>query len=262
MKFNLKTLVAAVAFAGASMSAMAGIQGTGAAGGSELVFYAYDVNAGTSFVRDLGITFDAFLAAPTPFTPVSFAADANWTSYKDSVAGDLSNTQWGVFGAKFTANNAGGYRVLTTATDNLPSVTPQSTGNLQGSNAQFAGFLTNLGDASPVAVNNSYFASAAITTSENWSVLMQNTLGGKLSSMTTTNALGHGANFYQIVRGANNASGVTLSTVFGQAPSVGGGVQWGFDNDRLVIAVPEPETYGLMLAGLALVAGVARRRRA
>ena len=28
-----------------------------------------------------------------------------------------------------------------------------------------------------------------------------------------------------------------------------------------IVAVPEPETYALMLAGLAAVAGVARRRR-
>ena len=40
----------------------------------------------------------------------------------------------------------------------------------------------------------------------------------------------------------------------------------GLENDTMVLAyrvavVPEPETYGLMLAGLALVAGVARRRK-
>jgi hypothetical protein len=32
--------------------------------------------------------------------------------------------------------------------------------------------------------------------------------------------------------------------------------------DNLTLAVPEPQTYAMLLAGLALVGGVARRRQA
>ena len=253
MKFKLKSILAAFALAGMSASAMAAIQSGTAAGGSELVFYAFDDIAGTSYVKDLGVTFSGFLAAPT-FSSVNIAADSNWTSYKTSVGGDTGNTRWGILANVFTGTGAGGFKILTTASGNAPTVSGQSSSIFSAVNGTFnTSYLGDLGDASAVSVNSSYFSPASNLNSDNWSVLLQHNLAGKLK-YSTDNAIGFTANFYQESRAAGTA-----------APSISASIaQWQFDGSNLatVAAVPEPETYGMLLAGLALIGSIVRRRRA
>lgn len=263
MKFNLKTLVAAVALAGASMSAMAGIQtGTGS-GGGELFFVAYDSTPGVkaSFIKDLGVTFNSFLAAPTYSTlgSLNVSSDSNWTSYLGLV-GNLSSTKWAVVGnlQNATPNNANGSKLLATSSS-LPT----------GTNAQVASaageinnvFLLDIADASPAATNNSYVFDSSVGTAKNWAQIEQSSINSNVS-FSISNNVGDAANFYQLVRSSNRGStAATVSTVLSQAST---GYQWQFDGATVFAAaapVPEPETYAMLLAGLAIVGGIARRRR-
>jgi len=272
MKFNLKTLAAAVALAGASMGAQAAIQGASATNGSELVFYAYDSTAQVSYVMDLGVTFDSFLTTPT-FNATrlnNIGSDSKWGSYVTAVggAGNLGNTVWGVFGAKAAANpnTTGGFQALTTSANIPPSITGTSSSNFTAINSVFNTYLAGLGDASAVAVNNSYLTNPTDNGTGDWFNSMTDRLGGKLNTNFggTVNAIGTDANFYRLSRGASASSAITRAEVL--PGTTNPAYVWEFDATNgttamLVAApIPEPETYGMMLLGLALIGGIARRR--
>ena len=263
MKFNLKTLVAAVALAGASMSAMAGIQAGTGAGGGELFFVAYDSTPGVkaSFIKDLGVTFNSFLATPTYSTigSLNVSSDSNWTTYLGLV-GNLSSTKWAVVGnlqdTVVGINNANGSKLLATSAS-LPTAN-------NGQIASAAGeinnvFLLDVADATPAGINNSYVFDSAVGTAKNWANIEQSNINSKVS-FSIANNVGDAANFYQLVRNSNRSTTAgTVSTVLSQAST---GYQWQFDGSTVVAAaVPEPETYAMLLAGLAIVGGIARRRR-
>lgn len=269
MKFNLKLIAAAVALAAATAPASAKIQNMEGAGGSELVFYVFDATAGTSFYKDLGVIYDAFRAAPTfgSLGSNNIASDANWSLYTASVGGDLGNSVWGVIGGKKVAgsNAANSMQLLTTATlDAVSNSTATSTNaNLSAVNVSFnTNFLSLVTDGSSIATNNSYFTSAAVTDFSNWSVGGKDTAFGKLSAFTTGNTIGTDASFFNLVRSSStNGQKYTISTVLpGEAPN---DFKWSFDGSTLaaVAPVPEPETYGMLLAGLAVIGTIARRRR-
>ena len=271
MKLNLKSIVAAVAMAVASTSSMASIQnGTAfAAGGSELFFVAYDATAGikSSYIKDLGVTFNQFLTTPTYSVSGSLnvSSDANWNTYVSNVggSGNLGNTRWAVVGnlqnATIGINNSQGSKLLVTAA--VGAV-------VAGSNLQIAAsageintvFLPDFFDASAVGVNNSYVFSASDVTPKNWSNIEQTNINSNLP-FSIVNQIGAAANFHQLVRSSNRSTTAgTVSTVLSTATS---GYQWQFDGATVFAApIPEPETYGMLLAGLALIGTVARRRRA
>lgn len=259
MKLKLKAVVAAVALAAAG-HALADIQPgnlTSGATGGEVVFYAFDDVTKTSYVKDLGVSFASFLSSPT----YSFAgsnnigSDASWTSFVTSVGGNTSNTYWGVFAnLKTSALSANGVQIITTARNNAPAGT--STGNVRGIdgsyNSTYLGALQ--GSGSNYAANLSYFSSA--TDSSNWANAMQHNLAGKVN-FSADNLIGQNADFFKLSAAASATTLATQSTVFS------GPTQWSFDGSTLyVAAVPEPETYGMLAAGLLMLGAVARRRKA
>jgi len=259
MKFNLKSLAAAVALAGASMSAMAGIQAGTGVGGSELVFYAFDETTGTSYVKDLGVTFSGFSGTYSSAGSLNISSDTNWTSYLGSVGNDTSGTTWGVMANLITGSGAGagGTRLLTTTRNNVVTIPNTLTSNtFSAVNASFnSTFLGALADASSAGVNNSYFSPAGNTNSDNWSQFMKHNAAGKTNPLNLDNFINGSVNatFIDISRAATNVKPTSVTQSY----------YWNFDGNTLYAApVPEPETYGLMLAGLALVGAIARRRRA
>ena len=81
---------------------------------------------------------------------------------------------------------------------------------------------------------------------------------------------------FEITRGASDKFSIDLSAYAGALSSIGGtaftkvgiggldlnGASKGFDLDTVSIsAIPEPETYAMMLAGLGIIGWMARRRR-
>jgi hypothetical protein len=255
-KLSIKALVAAAALIGGAGQAYADIQPgnlTSGAAGSELVFYAFDDVTKTSFVKDLGVTFASFLTTPTYGSLNNIGSDANWTAYLGSVGNDTSNTFWGVMAAeKTSALSANGVNILTTARSNAPATT--STGLVRGIDGAFdTTYLGGLqGTGTNYAANLTYFSSA--TDVSNWANSMQHNLAGKVNFLAD-NAIGTNADFYRLSAAASATTAATLSTVF-SAPT-----QWSFDGTTLqVTAVPEPGTWAMLLAGLMMVGGIARRR--
>ena len=271
MKFNLKSIVAAVAMTVASASAMASIQnGTvgNAGGGGELFFVAYDATAGikSSYIKDLGVTFSSFLTTPTysMMGSLNVSSDANWTTYLSNIGGaaNLGNTRWAVVGnlqdSTIGINNPQGSKLLVTGQAAAPAA---SNGQIAASAGEInTVWLPDVGDASAVAVNNSYVYSASDVTPKNWSNIEQSNINSNLG-FSIVNPINTGANFYQLVRTTNRSTGVgAVTTILSNAST---GYQWQFDGSSVFAApVPEPETYGMLLAGLALVGAIARRRRA
>lgn len=259
MKFNLKSIVAAVAMTVASASAMAGIAGPSSAGGSELLFYEIDMTAKVSYVKDLGITFSQLMNSPVTFS-ANIAGDANYQSFLG--ASTAANRRWGVIGYESVNALAGGFSLLTTARNNtVPSLTSspkQTNGNLAGTEGIYNNFAGALGDLSSTTVNSSYFAAASNTSASNWAQSFKTNVGGKLK-FNTDLTVGTVGKIYELTTSDEDTTLVpNLTTVLDG--SVGRNVS--FDAATIsVSAVPEPETYGMLLAGLALVGTIARRRR-
>jgi hypothetical protein len=87
---------------------------------------------------------------------------------------------------------------------------------------------------------------------------MQDNLAGKVS-FAADNSIGFGADFYRLSAASSATTNATITTV------LSGATHWEFDGNSVyvtagVAAIPEPETWALMVAGLLLVGGVTRRR--
>ena len=83
---------------------------------------------------------------------------------------------------------------------------------------------------------------------------------GDLSGQVLTSVAGaQSGNVWQQYSGLVNLNGPTALTFFatGQSDSVGGSL----DNVSVTAAVPEPESYAMMLAGLGLMGAIVRRRK-
>lgn len=252
MKFQLKSIAAAAALALFAGHAAAAIQPINNASGSELVFYVFDEVTKTSYVQDLGVAFNSFLpgtaASTSPFSAT--LGNTAWNSYVSSVGGDTSNSYWGVAAVIRPTVAGGSYGLISTVRDGETAVGQNRGAAATGISTFFGNMVTsaNAFTGGTTADNVSYFSNA--TTSENWASAMRHNFGGK--TFLTDNLIGTSAAFTY----------VDITTATAGITDYSG--TWSFDGSNLtyaVAAVPEPETYAMMLAGLMLVGGIARRRR-
>lgn len=254
MNHNLKLAVtAAIAALGMTSQAHALVNSTSTTSGSLFlyVFEDRDINplATNSAIFDLGLasTFDL-----TSNQTIDLSSNAAWTTYIAPIA-NRANIHWGVIGSVY-GNGGNGTKLVTTQ-----SVGPVS-GTFNGSAITSATVNYNTeidiyGDAS--------------CTSCGFSVQTVNDLAsGKFDDnagivpATLTTGLGSSMEFFQYT--SNGTKGATNATK--TAFAFGGDADYFTLSDNGVLtytvaAVPEADTYAMLLAGLGLVGYMVRRRK-
>lgn len=269
MKF--KTLFAAVAVALAA-PAFATIA-NGDSGNGELFLVVQDSTSKVSFTYDLGIDMNTFLVSGQADTgrslPFNIAADANWTTFQGLSTG---NKKWSVMAIDSSGGQLG-TRVITTVF-NDPNKTTAQIETLMKTSTN-----TKLNSGAANVSAGKFFNAVNVTgthrTATNGSSVNAEADGfsyfGKTGGLTdklnnnltffTSNALGASSNFYLLNASSAAPGGFISINDFANQKNVG---MWSFDGISLnynLAAVPEAETYALMLAGLGAVGFLVRRRR-
>jgi hypothetical protein len=259
MRFKLKTLAAAAILATAGQ-AFAAVSAANSTNGTEVIFYAWDQVTQTSYVFDTGLSFASFRTASVAAnTNQSFAfSGTEWNSFVSSVGGDFSNTTWGVMALKQGLSTVdGGVALATTVTANGDLIAAEQTsGNIKTINT----FLNPL----ILAANTSGLAGASHQTGDfasvsdgaaYWGNVLKSDYAVKLN-LTADNTVGTDSYKFYLVEAARLSSNAPAVSEYAG--------EWSFNGTTLnyaVAAVPEPESYAMLLAGLGLMGAVARRRR-
>jgi hypothetical protein len=231
MKFKFKAVAAALAFAAVAGQASA-------ASGGDVLLYVFDTTNGSSFVQDLGVTAASFIAAPSLNVTVS---GADWTSFTGQASYATDTKLWGLLAASSTTQFA------STIANGAVVAGPTA-----AQIANINGIATNVAGAFTVgALTN--FAAAGSTGFNNWNVTAGNNMLGNVS-FNTGNAFGATGVALDTFANSGARGAATTITPFLQTAAFNG-------SSLTVAAVPEPETYGMMAAGLLMLGAIARRRR-
>lgn len=237
MKFKLKALVAAVALAACVGQAAAAPVVPTATTSSDLLFFAIDQAAGNSFVFDLG-------SASNLLSLNQDITGSAWTSFLSAEGNSLSSVTWGL--AYDQGNNAATSLWGTTVTSGM-SIGSETSAKMSAGRTSF-NFLLGSSQYSAVSAGGSAFTNAA--NAGNYTFGLKNNWGGNAAGWTADNAVGTAADFYTVTT-ATSAAGGTL---------IASGIT--FDGVSVAVAaVPEPETYSMLFAGLMMLGAIARRRK-
>jgi hypothetical protein len=282
-KLNALALAACAMAAGGAHAQLAFPQGTG---NSSLVFVAIDNDANIQVLIDLGLNVHDFTTS-TAFTdgltsPVTWNFATNTTSLGTtgnewSAAYDLfkatqtgENFQWAVFGGDNVTGGSGptqNRQLFATGNPTLSQMlaanTSSPTSNGLGALGNFYAAVNNFGNLS-TAVNGAATTTAANTTAYlfdpaglgpnfngqlTWSYLLSN---GEVSTFQRQQQFQNPLVF--------QFGNPTTQDALSPAP-----ITWTFDiatNTLTLAPIPEPGTYAMLLAGLAAVGYMARRRKA
>lgn len=245
MKFNTLALAALVAVAA---PAFAAVQTAGNLGDAEYVFIA--TNSAGSYAQDLGVSanFIDALNGGTSFT--QSVAGAEWNKF---VAFGGSNTQWAIIAAQplDVGFNPGEVNAWTTRNVNQALGSIQNSQSNDGTNNLAVHFFDIDSRSNPKVANNrlaSAFGTLTYSdngvTSFNGFFNARNTVGtqAEMVYLTPSNDVSDASSQYAVLKTFANFDGTNVTIT--------------------AAAVPEPSSYAMLVAGLAAVGFVARRRRA
>lgn len=283
MKFQLKAIVAAVAFA-TSFPALAqmdlavgGNDGTAAFGGnSSFVLTVFDTVANVQASFDLGrnyLDFNGVAAAGSIASPSSFslnlASNADyssaWTSF--SAAATASNIRWAVS----AADNYAGFDAaegfdLDPQNGNIGYITTYSSIGTQVQNqvmqttlGNFDTYVQNENFQGHVAENGSKFTSSATTANIFY---LNGFFGGATTGANALGTINSTLNLAQYTYGGaiNTPLQNTQRTLLDGTFSLSSNGVLAFN--AATAPIPEADTWAMMLLGLGFMGFVARRRQA
>lgn len=246
---KLKGLVAAAVLA-AALPAQAAVD-LGNTDNGSMLLTVVDFGSNVSATFDLGLNYNDFAGGVNTtdqswdLTSGDYAAA--WTSFTGSA--NLANVQWFVAGTDNLGAGAGARGLVATSTGTTSSV---STAPFLTTLGQFDSFMTglNLADNHSTVANGASVATAAPAEAAR---LFES---GKLNNVgsVVSGAIGDSLQVLQATNGANSLLPAS-QTVF-----TNGYTFTLANNGSLTYAVPEADTYAMMLAGLGLMGFIARRR--
>jgi len=254
MKFKLLAIAAVMAVSGAANAAPIANPATGNGG---LFFSIWD--GANSYTRNLtdatnpNMTIDGFNAlVGTGLVNLTWTADTLFTSFLSTA--DLASLQWNVVAGE----KMGAPRILETFTAPKPPLGQNA--NIIRTLAGSTTTVVNTLNLSLVSANSATFAVG--TPGYAGDPGFSTTAGGGLNfsngGTLANSSFATGLNFMRIDAGA---TGIAKS-VYTTYAVAGNDVKLYLDsaNALHIAAVPEPETYAMLMAGLGLMGAIARRR--
>jgi PEP-CTERM motif len=274
MKFQLKALVAALAIV-AAVPAQAAMQ-TGTNGDSSLILTLVDSTSVVSATFDLGPTFTTFnRALNQSWDLTSTNYSAAWTAFNAAAS---AGKQWGIYMADGVGTGA--LEQQRFATSGLSTgLTTITNSQLGGDAANFDSFITASNNILPngtnilnnhqqVADGSNFVSQLAATNAA--SGLSANAYSGNSGKIANRGSDANGAfdtNLFvwTLTRSSTNLVAQTTSA---QLNVAGFNPYFNLSSNGILTytastaaPIPEPETYGMLLAGLGMIGFVARRRK-
>jgi hypothetical protein len=283
MKFQLKALVAALAFvaavpAQAALDLPQDIVAVPNTGNSSMVLGVFDRAANVSMMVDLGKNYSDFNKIGSSFADSN--VDALGTSFTwNLAAGDYAtawstflplvnpaNLQWAVIGADNLGTGTGARGVI--ATLNAASVLPITTNQIGTQAAALQSFMGPAQlDSTQIYQNHSLVADGA-SVSNSGTVqanFLNYFLGGKpnAAGSVVVGGINQSLRVYQQVGSASNFTNGT-SYIFGNNASflLSSNGTLTYSTDPAVAPIPEADSWAMMLLGLGFMGFAARRKQA
>lgn len=257
MKLKLIALAAMLA-AGSAQAVIV----DGSSGNGELFMTVLDSTGQQSYTLDLNLTMNDFLAGVAANASYNYAADANMSSFLSMVApANRSGLQFAIGAMDASGTSTTDYHRYITTASFVDPVTDTNL-NLRDLGTNGAQFLANtnglIGAGNSLVVTDPSFVAYA------GSALWGSNWGNRFNGVSTGTIGGDLGMYFlrQDPGGAfadRNKPSSYAALAFGGLPYV---ANLDMSGNLHVAAIPEAETYAMMLAGLGLVGFmVARRRR-
>lgn len=257
--FNIKTLVAVAALAAAGAASANVIDANATTAGGEMSFTVWSESAGVSFLFDTGLTVTNFYSLVDAAGEYTFSADlSNNTEFTRflTLAGNAADISVAFWGGDNSGSTAAGRTMVSTLAPDV-DVTLIKSGNMVDSMNQLKNNYLDTANLTPL-LNASNPANltgnATFVKGVDGNAYVGEVIGADFTGnfQPTFGLAGTNVDVYKFVRSGTSGLSDAIETKIGVASLNG-------TNLKFTTAVPEPESYALVLVGLACAVGARRR---